>query len=133
MAANRSTVWLVLSAAAIALGLPYWLQPYAGLTLPGALLHPGLAPVVLAAAWLRARRIASWARCTLITAAVVPAVVAIRILGDGLIDPTRHNLWPFEILIALLIGFPLAAAGATIGSLFTPRPGSRSDDRTGGN
>lgn len=31
--------------------------------------------------------------------AAMMAFVAIRIVFDGLRDPTSHNLWPFEILI----------------------------------
>ena len=47
---------------------------------------------------------------------MVGAVVA-RIFVDVIRDSTSHNLWPFEIIIASIISFPLALIGVFAGSL----------------
>jgi hypothetical protein len=36
---------------------------------------------------------------------------------EGILDPSSHNLWPFEIAIALVLGFACSLAGAAIGNL----------------
>lgn len=40
-----------------------------------------------------------------------------RIIVEAIIDPTSHNLWPFEIVIALAVSFPSAFLGAFGSSL----------------
>jgi hypothetical protein len=49
---------------------------------------------------------------------VFPAVVFVRVVLDGMEDPTNHNLWPFEVVmaigIAMLVTFPSAAIGALL-------------------
>jgi hypothetical protein len=44
-------------------------------------------------------------------------VVAARIAVDTARDPTSHNLWPFEIVIAGFVGAVAAGLGITIGAL----------------
>lgn len=39
----------------------------------------------------------------------------IKIIIDGVSDPTSHNLWPFEIILLAVIGFASAFIGAGIG------------------
>lgn len=34
----------------------------------------------------------------------------------GMRDPTSHNLWPFEVAIAWVVGFAGAGPGALLGS-----------------
>ncbi len=41
-------------------------------------------------------------------AAVIPAVVLSRVIFEGLSDPTSHNLWPFELIIAVIAGYAVA-------------------------
>jgi ABC-type branched-subunit amino acid transport system permease subunit len=43
--------------------------------------------------------------------------VLARVIVDVVRDPTSHNLWPFEIVIAVLVGAAAAVAGALLGSL----------------
>jgi hypothetical protein len=47
-----------------------------------------------------------------------PAIIFVRVVLDGMEDPTNHNLWPFEIVMAFGIGmmvtFPFAAFGALL-------------------
>ncbi len=52
-------------------------------------------------------------------------VIVVQIIVDYSRDPTSHNLAPFEILIALVIGLPPAILGVLLGRLVTrkvPRP-----------
>jgi hypothetical protein len=41
----------------------------------------------------------------------------VRVVRETSVDPTSHNLWPFEIVIASGLGFPAAFAGAVLGWL----------------
>jgi hypothetical protein len=75
----------------LAVGIPYCMIPYNKVNLPDALPGPGLLAVV--------------------------AAVFLRIVVEGTADPTSHNLWPFEVIIAVGLGFSIAFAGAVIGRL----------------
>ena len=48
--------------------------------------------------------------------AAVPAPILARIAVDTAKDPTSHNLWPFEFIIAAVIGVLRSLAGALVGS-----------------
>ena len=39
-----------------------------------------------------------------------------RVVVDTMRDPTSHNLWPFEVVIAFMVGLAGAVPGALIGS-----------------
>jgi hypothetical protein len=56
----------------------------------------------------------------LVVGAAVPAPILARIVVDTTKDPTSHNLWPFEVIIAAVIGALCSSAGALIGSLLAP-------------
>jgi len=43
-------------------------------------------------------------------------------------DPTSHNLWPFEVMIALIVGLTSAAAGTLIGRLIAGYLPNRTND-----
>ncbi|MCE5232073.1 MAG: hypothetical protein ABFC67_07585 [Mizugakiibacter sp.] len=111
--------WLLLAAAAsfFAVGIPYWLVPYHELNLPSGLLTPGLALVAAAPLLLRMFRLASFWRATLMIGGSVGAVVMSRVLVDVVRDATSHNLWPIELVIALVVGLGCALAGAVVGTL----------------
>lgn len=102
-----------------AVGIPYWLIPYSQLGLPGALMGPGLLAVAFAALILRACGASTFWRGVAVAGAAVPAAVLARVVWEGVLDPTSHNLWPFEIVIALALGFLAALAGAIAGSLIS--------------
>lgn len=40
-----------------------------------------------------------------------------RVVVDGLRDPTSHNLWPFEVVFAVVFGFGLAFLAGLFGRL----------------
>lgn len=44
--------------------------------------------------------------------------IIIRVVYDGLfVDSTSHNLWPFEVVLAFIIAFPVMLLGAGIAHL----------------
>jgi hypothetical protein len=108
----------------LAVGVPYWMIPYNEVNLPDALMTPGLFVVVFASLVMRAYGVASFWKAASIVGAAVPAAVLARVIWDGVQDPTSHNLWPLEILIALPMGLGCALAGAIAGSLLAKLPGA---------
>ena len=101
----------------LAVGVPYWSMAYGKVKLPVALVGPGLLVPVGAALLLCASRVASLHKVLLVMGATVPAAVCLRVARDVAADPTSHNLWPFEVVIASFVGFPCALAGAIVGSM----------------
>lgn len=98
-------------------GLPYWLMPYPQLNLPDALYGPGLLVLALAAAVARVYAASGFWKSILILAGSLPAIVMARIIVEAGMDPTSHNLWPLEIVIASALGIVCASAGASTGAM----------------
>jgi hypothetical protein len=105
---------LAFQVAFLAVGIPYWRLPYAQLSLPGSLVGPGLFVLFAAAGVARWWGVGALPAIALIGAAA-PAAVLARIVFDTALDPTSHNLWPFELLIAAGLGHAAASAGALLG------------------
>jgi len=101
----------------LAVGIPYWYIPYSKVSLPNTLMRPALLVVPLVALLIRAYGAASFWSAVNIVGASVPAAIFARVIIEVAKDPTSHNLWPFEVIIALFVGFPCALAGALAGSL----------------
>jgi hypothetical protein len=99
------------------IGLPYWQIPYAKVSLPSTLYGPGLLAVGVLAAVARAYGQARLRPIVLIVGATVPAPILARIIVETTKDPTSHNLWPFEVIIAAMVGALCSSAGALAGSL----------------
>jgi hypothetical protein len=99
-----------------AVGLPYWLIPYRAVNLPDALITPGILMVVATALVLSACGIPFW-RVMGIVGSSVPAAVLARVIVDGVRDAGSHNLFPLEIIIALIMGLGCALIGAFIGTI----------------
>jgi hypothetical protein len=102
---------LIFAVAFVLAALLYWPAFEAKVNLPTALYGAPVAVAALAALAeaLLGRRPATafW-----LGTAVLPAAVFARVVYDGLRDPTSHNLWPFEVAIALGVSAPAALAGA---------------------
>ncbi len=99
----------------LAVGIPYWLVPY-NKTIPNAVIAIGVTAVVIVAAILAFRGM-KLARALLVPGLAVPAAALARVIVEGVLDPTSHNLWPFEIVIAALLGLAAALPGALLGWL----------------
>jgi hypothetical protein len=122
---GRWAPWLGFAAGFLAVGIPYWSIPYREADLPSALPAAGLAVVAVVAAVLRASGAARLGRIVAVVGASVPAAVLARVAVETDRDPTSHNLWPFEIAIALGVGFAWALAGALVGLLAARLRGGR--------
>ena len=116
---RTTSVWLGSAwvAGLFAVGIPYWQIPYSKLSLPDALIHPGLLVVVVAAVIVRAIGKCDFVPTLLAAGAAVPSAVMARVLFDALRDPTSHNLWPLELIIAVIIGLLASTGGAVAGSI----------------
>lgn len=49
----------------------------------------------------------------------------VRIIVDCTIDPTNHNLWPFEFVFMMICCFPSALVGGWVGRRFFNAAGRR--------
>jgi len=98
-------------------GIPYWLIPYHQVNLPSALISPGLILVVVAALLLRAALAMPFWKIVRFMGSTLAVAVLGRVLVEGIRDPSSHNLWPFEVAIALVLGFACSLVGAAVGSL----------------
>lgn len=119
---------LVFGVAFVIAAVLYWPAMETKQNLPDSLY--GL-PVVLTAltavvdSWLSRR---PFARALWVAACVLPAAVFARALHDVLlVDPTSHNLWPFEIVIAFGVSLPAALAGSVAGWLLLRATGRHRD------
>ena len=101
----------------VAVGVPYWQVAYSQVSLPDTLYGFGLLAVAILAAAARAFGKTRIARVILIAGAAVPAAVLARIVVEAAKDPTSHNLWPLEIIIATMVGLVCSSAGALVGSV----------------
>lgn len=121
MTRHRSTYWWLpgFAAAFVAIGVPYWRIPYNRLDLPNALVGTGMVVLVAAAALTRAYTGRRSARVAAAIGSAVPAVVVARVVVDVMRDPTSHNLWPFEVVIAVLAGGAAGFAGGIAGGLIS--------------
>jgi hypothetical protein len=98
----------------LAMGIPYWLIPYSSVSLPDSLYGIGLSLVIAGAAAFGFRGLGFlWTASSF--GLVAPAVVATRIVTEIAGDSSTHNLFPFEIGIAVLVGLFAAAFGAATG------------------
>lgn len=115
----RAVLWLFAAfvISFFAVGFPYWQIPYAKVSLPSTLYGMGLVVVGVLAAAARAVGKARFLAVILAIGAAVPAPILARIAVDTAKDPTSHNLWPFEFIIAAVIGVLSSSTGALVGSL----------------
>lgn len=114
-------IWLILLIAFLitflAIGIPYWQTPYSQLSLPHSIYGFGLVLLFTIAAILRCASKASLSQSFMVVGLSVPAMALVRVAVDLFEDPTSHNLWSFEIIVATGLGIGVAFAGTLLGSL----------------
>jgi hypothetical protein len=107
----------------LVVGVPYWRIPYNKATssavMGGAVLIGVIA--LIAGVLIEAR----FSRVVLVLAAAVPAAVMARVVVDTMRDPTSHNLWPFELVIAFMVGLAGTVPGTLLGSVLRRMLGKR--------
>lgn len=101
-----------------AVGIAYWQIPYAQASSPDSLYGLGLVIAFLVAVALRIISPATFLQTLGAVGLAVPAMVLARVVVETATDPSSHNLWPFEILIAAAVGLAAALAGALVVWLF---------------
>lgn len=99
----------------LAVLVPYAGRVDAGQQMPDALYGFGLWVVALAALIARWRLGVGVPLAALAAGAGVPIAVLAKVAWDVAGDPTSHNLWPFELVIALGVAAVPAALGALAG------------------
>jgi hypothetical protein len=107
----------------LVVGVPCWRIPYNKATssavMGGAVLIGVIA--LIARVLIEAR----FSRVVLVLAAAVPAAVMARVVVDTMRDPTSHNLWPFELVIAFMVGLAGTVPGTLLGSVLRRMLGKR--------
>jgi hypothetical protein len=121
---NRILIGLAFAACFLVVGVPYWAIPYAQVSLPGTLMGLELLIVPAAAFALRFPLRVPFLPAAATPGLAVPAAVLARVAWEVVQDPTSHNLWPFEAVLAALLGFGVALAGVVPASLIL-LPGRR--------
>ena len=116
---ERSTLWLAAGFAAglLLTGVPYWRLPYNANIFADTALLIGFAGLGVVTAVLAASGVARLGKVFWAMLAAFPTAVMIRVVVDTMQDPTDHNLWPFEIVIAALFSLVAVVPGLLIGAL----------------
>jgi hypothetical protein len=115
---NRA-IWVLagFTAGVVATGLPYWTIPYSQVSLPNTLVQNCLLPIALVAVLLPLVSGLGIVRSAMAVGIAVPGAVFARMVVDTSRDPTSHNLWPIEVMIAMVVGMAVAWPGAGVGEL----------------
>ena len=111
------TLLLAFAACFLVIGIPYWQLPYSSVSLPNSLYGIGLLLMFVCTVFFCNRGI-SFLWVATILGLSAPVVVATRIIVDVARDSSTHNLFPFEIAIAVIVGFGVAGFGAALGVLY---------------
>jgi len=114
---SRKVRMIAFAVCFFAAGVPFWMIPYSQVTVPNGFFGLGLVVVVVVAAVLGMLFRTRFIWSVLIPGLALPAALMARVIVEGVIDPTRHNLWPLALVIALVLGLAVATPGAVVGWL----------------
>lgn len=116
---DRKNLWLTLGfvAGLLLTGVPYWRLPYNADFFSDPLVLAGFVGLGAVTAMLAASGIARLRQIFWIMLAAFPAAVAIRVVVETAQDPTDHNLWPFELILAALFSLVAVVPGLLIGAI----------------
>jgi hypothetical protein len=120
MTRNRIWLWIVFLGCLGYVGLPYWTIPYQKVSLPGTFFGLPMFAVALSAFLLGWFRNAEFWKIVLVLGSAMPAAVLLRVMIETHRDPTSHNLWPLEMVIAAGVGMIGALAGTALGAVAAP-------------
>jgi hypothetical protein len=98
-------------------GVPYWRLPYNANFFADPLVLAGFAGLGVVTAVLAASCVARLPQVFWVTLAAFPAAMAIRVVVETAQDPTDHNLWPFELILAALFSLVAIVPGLLVGAL----------------
>ncbi len=117
---NPKAVWILTGSFVVcarASGSPYFSLDYSQVSLPSSLFGWGLVLIFVVAAGIRITNAASFLSTLATCASVLLVIVMARVVRDTVLDPTSHNLWPFELMIACALAVPVALVGTSFGLL----------------
>jgi hypothetical protein len=97
------------------MGLPYWRIPYSSASLPNSLWGPAMLVMLAAPVAVLVLSKNTFARTSGVIGLAVPAMVMARVVVEAFQNPTTHNLWPFELVIASAVGLAVASVGSLAG------------------
>ena len=115
---KNKIVILIILVGIMAGGLSYWFNPYNELSLLGISIYK----LMGAGAFLGSLSLTlilnekPWKIALLITTGIIIGIMC-RIIFDGINDSSTHNLFPFEIIIALFVSVPSAFIGSYLSVL----------------
>lgn len=108
----------VFLACLLVVGVPFWRVPYGNeLNVPDSFYGPGLWVLAVAPVLLARFARSGFLRSFVIAASVPGAALMLRVIVEGIQDPTTHNLWPIALVIVLVLGAVVTAPGAVVGWL----------------
>jgi hypothetical protein len=96
-------------------GISFWKIPYSNANVPNSFFGIGVTSVFLTAAVLAFKF--GFRKGFIGPALVFPAVLMVRVIVEGIIVPSRHNLWPLALIITVVLSLAVAGTGATLGWL----------------
>jgi len=109
----------------LAVGLFLWPPAYNDVQLPTSLLNVSMLVLLSLAAALMIWTPTPFWLAFLVTAAAAPIAVMLRVSVEVVSDPTSHNLWPLEVVLAAFTGGFFAALGTGMGWLIARARGAR--------
>ena len=117
---RSTTTWTWTAATAVVTtlvyGTVYWTTPYDDLDISSLTLVVFLLAALPVIA-LRAMGVAPFLLSAAVSPAALAAAVMVRVAVDVARDPTSHNLWPIEIVIAVVVGGFWGIVAAGVGEL----------------
>jgi hypothetical protein len=120
---KQKPIWLVaaLAIAFLAIGIPNWRIPYNQFDLSHIELLPGAIFMAIATmALIGAQTVpARWVIGAMLICA--PLIDLVAIVHDTSIDATTHNMAPFELIAAAVLGAGFVLPGAAIGLVIRAR------------
>jgi len=115
---KNKVIILIILVGIIAGGFSYWFNPYSEMRFLGIHIYKLLASGAFLGSLVLTLILngKAWKIALLITGGVIIAIFC-RIVFDIIIDSSTHNLFPFEIIIALFITGPSAFIGSYLAQL----------------
>jgi hypothetical protein len=120
---NRGLLWLAaaFAIAFVAIGVPYWRIAYNQFDLSHVELLPGAIFLGIATLALIAAQAAPARWVIGLMLACAPLIDLVAIVRDTSTDATTHNLAPFELVAAAVLGAAFVLPGAAIGLVLRAR------------
>lgn len=117
--AHTEKIWLALGflAGLLLTGIPYWVLPYNADFFSNRGIILGFVGLSVATMLVAIFCDMSIRRSLLVMTACFPTAVMLRVVVETSQDPTSHNLFPFELLLAAGFGLIFVLPGLVIGAL----------------